>query len=305
MGNNISESYIRFVNVARELPGFVVGQKEDVPYDITDLMNKYCQAKDTNNRYDINRYLSALMVRYWHVAILLYKQSVSTRLDFDDIVVWMYDAFEKAAHYRSWMDVNKDVSKNPKGAEKCINQCITSVRQYWYKHFNQDKRKINYITSSLDDLIQNSDSDDVQTTILDTVADVSESKIFSSGRELVQKYIDSGDLFTALVLDTILYQDCFVDSTEVTILGVDDDGNNIESTHYKSEFSHIKLKKHLKNLNTAFVNYFSSTYDLDDFSEEDIVRSVDGLTSIKLGKKIKSSFEILKNDKEILSLLCM
>ena len=38
----INDIYNKYKNKCLTIPGFVVGQKEDVPYDITELANKYC-----------------------------------------------------------------------------------------------------------------------------------------------------------------------------------------------------------------------------------------------------------------------
>lgn len=301
----VGNSYTYFVNCARGLDGFIVGQKEDVPYDITDLMNGYCKAKDEHDETKLNQYISALFVRYWHVVVMLYKQSLSTRLEFDDIVSWVYEAFEKAAHYRSWLDSNKEISKSPKGAEKCINQCITSVRQFWYKHFNQDKRKINFITSSLDELLPCSGSDDTPMTVMDTIEDESVKEVITAGRDIVQNYISRGQVFEAIVLDGILYQDCFIESTTVTVNGQDEEGKDIEITKYSSDFSSIKLNKHLRNLNDAFVDYFVDNYDITTEAVYAVIQDIKSWNKTKFSKRVEAAFKSLKDNEEIKDWICM
>lgn len=303
----IGNRYSYFVNCARGLDGFIVGQKEDVPYDITELINGYCQAKDNNDQVKMSQYISALFVRYWHVVVMLYNQSLSTRLEFDDIISWVYDAFEKAAYYRSWLDNTKEVSKSPKGAEKCINQCITSVRQFWYKHFNQEKRKVNFISSSLDDVMPLGFhwNFDTPMTILDTVADESETELVDTGKEIIKNYVSSGKLFEALVLDGILYQDCFFESTSNEVVDVDEEGNDVEVTKYHSEFSPIKLKKHLKNLNSAFISYFVEQYGADRDGVKNIYDSIISSTKAQLSTRVNKAFKSFKNNKEIKNWLCL
>lgn len=301
----VRSKYSNFVNCAKGIDDFVVGQKEDVPYDITELMNGYCQAKDAQDQIKMSQYISALFVRYWHVVVMLYQQSLSTRLDFDDIVAWVYEAFEKAAYYRSWLDDSKAVSKSPKGAEKCINQCITSVRQYWYKHFNQDKRKVNFIASSLNDYLPCTGPDDAPMTVLDTVEDTSEGNIVNAGRDIIQNYINNNQLFDALVLDGILYQDCFKDSTSVEIVGQDEEGNDIEITHYNSEFSAIKLKKHLKTIDDAFIDLFVDTYDADREAVKAAADEIKTWSKAQLSRKVERAFKSFRNNREIKDWLCM
>lgn len=297
--------YKNFVQCARGLGSFIVGQKEDVPYDITELMNGYCEAKDAEDQTKMNQYISALFVRYWHMVVYLYNTSTSTRLEFEDIVSWMYDSFEKAAKYRSWLDPNKAVSKDPKGAEKCINQCITSTRQFWYKHFNQDKRKINFITSSLDDSIPNRGSDDVPTTVLDTIADDESNELIKVGHDIIQKYIYENKIYEALVLDGILYQDCFVDSTSTEVTGVDENGKNVEVTKYSSQFSSIKLNKHLKSIDNKFIKYFTKEYDIEESALQETIDYMHSYSRQTAVKKLEKALETFRKDKEILNWLCM
>lgn len=303
-----SESYKQFVNCAKGLPGFIVGQKEDVPYDITDLANGYIKAKKEGNQILMSQYISALMVRYWHVVVLTYNQSLSTRLDFEDIVMWIYEGFEKAFTYCSWLDPTKAVSRDPKGAEKCINRCITTVRQYWYSHFNKDKRKINFITSSLNDIVSGNISQENETTVLDTVADPSAGYLETtdSGLILVKKYLEKGDYIGAIVLDGIVYQDCFVDNSKLEVVGTDEEGNDIEHLNYDVKFSLIKLIKHLKSIgDDKFISYFSSNYEVDRVKVADVCQKIASKCNATLVIYVKKTLSELKDDKEVMDILCM
>ena len=296
-------SYKHFVDCARQLPGFVVGQKEDVPYDITELANNYCKACDNNDTQKMSQYISALMVRYWHMVVMTYNTSLSTRLEFDDIVSWMYEAFEKAFKYRSWLDETKAVSKDPKGAEKCINQCITSVRQYWYANFNKDKRKVNFLTYSLDDpnLINKADED---ATLMDIEPDVSANENTIDEHELVNAVIRHGSLLQAIIIDGIIFQDSFNEYSITEKLGVDEEGNEIEHTSNYSEFSLDKLFKHLKKLDENFIDYFSSTYNID---RDYLVLEVSRINKLKrsvLKDTLIASLSELKNNDDLRRYLC-
>ena len=300
-----NEMYNQFVNCAKGIPGFIVGQKEDVPYDITELANGYCQAIDNQDVTKMSQYISALMVRYWHMVVMTYNTSTSTRLDFEDIVMWIYDAFDKACKYRSWLDKSKAVSRDPKGAEKCINQCITSVRQYWYTHFNKDKRKINFMTYSLSEIVPGDINEEMQTTVLDTIEDKSEST-GNSSRFLVQNLIDEGSLYEAIVLDGILYQDSFVDDSTLEIVGQDDEGNNIEHMHCTSNFSMRKLCAHLRQLNQNFRNYFLESYiDVDESALDVAINAFTSSGTKKVNNVVNKCLMKLKDNEDIKNYLCM
>ena len=297
-------SYKHFVDCAKQLPGFIVGQKEDVPYDITELANNYCKAYDANDKQKMSQYISALMVRYWHMVVMTYNTSLSTRLEFDDIVSWMYEAFEKAFKYRSWLDNTKAVSKDPKGAEKCINQCITSVRQYWYANFNKDKRKVNYLTVSLDDPVLLNGSDP-NGTLLDVEPDISADDDKMDEHDLVNAIIRHGSLLQAIIVDGILFQDSFNDYSTTEKVGVDEEGNDIEHTSNYSEFSLDKLFKHLKRLDSNFINYFSDTYNIDRDVLTTEVSRINKMKRAALKDTLIIALSELKNNEDLRRYLCL
>lgn len=299
----LSTSYKNFVDCARTIPGFIVGQKEDVPYDITELINGYCAAKDAGDETKKSQFMSALFIRYWHMAVYLYKQSLSTRLEFDDILSWMYDAFEKAAYYRSWQDANKEVSKSPKGAEKCINQCITSIRQYWYKNFNQDNRKANFTASSLDVSVPSAD-DESGTAVVDTLTDSSDDVTIDGGRELIRGMFDSGRYLEALVLDGILNHECFTDVKGESCVSVDSDGNEFSYRKHSSAFSGTKLRKHLRELNDAVIDDLASSYDADRAKLAALAEDLRSMPKSRFAKRVSAAFAFLHDSKEVRE-LCM
>ena len=151
--------YNNFVERASCIKGFIVGQKEDVPYDITDLANNYCDAQDRGDEILRDAYISALMIRYWHMISIMYKKTEQFDIDAGTCLEWLYDSFAKAFKYKSWRDPNKAISKDKKGAEKCFNQCITSTVANKIKYFNQEKRhqesmKTPFFITSLDESIE-------------------------------------------------------------------------------------------------------------------------------------------------------
>lgn len=308
MTNNIIfDMYESFENCARTIPGFIVGQKEDVPYDITELANAYCKAVDNNDEIKKNQYISALMVRYWHMVSVIYEQSKSTRLEVADIVSWLYEAFEKAFTYRSWQDRTKSISRDPKGAEKVINRCIYSVRNYWYQVFNKDKRKINFMTYSLND---NPSKDFHPSSGVSSEKDYfdilpSYDEFVSCGRDIVQKYINDNRMLEAFVVDAIMYQDCFTSDTfEENTGNVDEEGNPIIIEHTEYTFCSQMVSKIIKGINASYIHYFASTYDVD---EDELIKAVAELKSYnkaKFGNKLKKAKEYIKNDKEVLDWLC-
>lgn len=257
-----NDSYITYAKCALGLEGFQLGQKEDVPYDITELANGCVRAIDAGDELKKSQYFSALMVRYWHMTTLLYESSKTLPIVKEDTIDWLADAILKALHYRSWLDPNKAISKDKKGAEKCINQCITSMRQWWFKHLNQLKRKGDKYLVSLDDKAYPLSSDDKSMTVLDTLGVNASSD--NSCANIIAKALRGSDLLTAIIIDGIANQDSFVETHSESIV--------------TNSFSKRKLSNHLKNLSPRFISNFAYAYGV---SEESVTAVSESLKKAK------------------------
>lgn len=288
----LNQMYINFCKNAMTIPGFKIGQKEDVPYDITHLANCYCKAYDTNDKVKMNQYISALMVRYWHMIPYLHSKSKSAKLEIEDMVSWVYEGFCKAFKYRSWQDPTKQVSRDPKGAEKCFNQCITSVRQNWYRYFNTEKVKLNYQTYSLDSLYEK---------FGDTVEDFylhEYSHSYSSCNDLISNLIARNKLFEALVVDRICYGDIIRNSPTKKIITNLDVSYKITKDNYSFDYS--KLIQSIKMIDEEYLRslFSSSTVDCTRFKQ-----ALD-IPNRQLKVCVMKVLNDLKQDKEVISILC-
>lgn len=296
--STVDTMYADFCKRALGIPGFKVGQKEDVEYDITDLANGYIKAMHDNDGNGMDKYISALMVRYWHMVPYLWDKSKSSRLGMEDMVMWVYDGLAKAFKYQSWLDPNKPISKDPKGAEKCFNQCITSIRQYWYKHFNTSQSKANYISSSLDALYE---------VLGDSMDDcLPQEQLQGSGsvcREIISTLVSEGKLFDAIVIDKLCFDDSFRETKgkkKVTI--VTDSGEvteDIQTIAYS--FDQKRLVSIIKSIDEEYVNEFSKAYGV---SKEDITNVLAKYAKSNVGTRIQEVFSRVKGDEKVASMLC-
>lgn len=279
----IRELYNSFMADAKRIPGFVAGQKEDVPYDITELADMYLLADEEGDESAKSMYLSALVVRYWHMTTILYGNSKTLPIEREDVVDWLVDAILKALHYRSWLNPDKPISKDRKGAEKCINQCITSIRQWWFKNLNQLKRKGNKYLQSLDDSAYADSEDGRKTTVLDTVESYDDRESLCG--ELIDKALRDGDVLAGIIIDGIAYQDTFMDTVKTV---ENDDGDKVLA--HGSEFSRQKLMKHLRSLTPGFIEYFAATYGADKGAVEEEASRLSSLKSEELNSDVRAAF---------------
>ncbi len=259
----LKDSYKLFVESAMRIPNFKVGTKEEYN-DIQTLADSYLQAEANNDKQMMEAYLSALVVRYWYMIPYLHSKSETLRLEHDDIISWLYLAMIKAFEYRGWVTDKKT------SAEKCINRCIDSIRLNAFQEANYDMRKINYITYSLDESIEK-------------FGDSSEGLFVEDNNDnfdveqLVNTKLTKKDVLSALIIDSICFNDCFS----------------------KNNFSVNKL---VSGLTSNYVKVFKDRYETSNY----INKEIDDLVHSKeLKKKVKCKLNNLKNDKEILACFMM
>jgi len=195
------DSYKLFLEDARRIPGFKVGTKDDYD-DIEQIANCYVKAERLHDKDLMSSCLSALMVRYWYMVPLIYEKSKSLKLEIEDAVDLLYDALLKAFKYKSWLDKSKSVSREKGAVEKCINRCIDTVRQAAFQQSNTDSRKLNYMTFSVEESVEKfGDASEVLF--------VEDRDEMSSIKELVEYKLKTDDIISALVIDSVCYNDCF------------------------------------------------------------------------------------------------
>ena len=294
----VDQMYASFCRCAKGIPGFKVGQKEDVPYDITDLANGYVEAYDKGDQEGMNQYISALMVRYWHMVPYLYSQSKSSKLDMEDMVMWIWEGFNKAFKYRSWLDSDKAVSKDPKGAEKCFNQCITSVRQYWYRHFNTNAARINYVATSLDAMYEK-----MGDALDDGVPSEEMYNNCDTCKEIISALIKEGKLFDAIVIDKICFDESVKEiKNKKQISYIENEEEVIEEVNtYSYTLDTKKLIASLKSINDEYIVSFSRLYNINP---DDVILTLKKNTRKNITNNINNVLTNLRNNKKVLSLLC-
>ena len=256
----------------------------------TELVNGYCDAYDAHDDILSNQYYAALMVKYWY-KIYKYKETCkSTRLEDEDFICWLEEALNIALRYRDWKDPTKSIYGDPKAVDKIINRCCFSIRGYYYQEFNKDKRKINYLTDSIEGQLEDfGDSAEANFGV--------EEEKSSWARDLVSNLIKKGKVEEAIIIDNICYQDSFKeDSKSYYVEELDDSIEANEENEYDNDyiepervkvkytstsfnFSKRKLKKQLSEMvdpknNSQLKNYydyFMRTYK--DVSSEDLSRA--------------------------------
>ena len=263
----LKHSYNLFLEDAQRLPGFKPGTKEDCK-DIAKLADTYVKYERQGNKEMMNSCLSALMVRYWYMIPFLYEQCKSLRIDIDDVVPMLYKAIQKAFKYKGWLDATQVVSSDANGVEKCINQCITSVRQGAFQNSNTATRKLNYMTFSIEESVEifGDSSECLYTEDEDEYAGV---------RELVENKLKSKDVLSAMVIDSICFANCWD----------------------KNGFNMPKLVSNIKK--DGYISLFKDRYEVDK-SLDNRINNIQKNNKKTLKQLVVYTIDNLKKDKEII-----
>lgn len=244
----------------------------------SELCEKYLNYRDVNSVV-ADSYLSAIIYRFWNVAVHnYYSQQVkeATELDCYNNLV---DSILYALNNHVWLNPNSSLYGDEKGPEKAINVVISSRKLNILGYNNMFKRRINKDSISLEYLQEQP----YYISSFGVLDDCDDDYIESIILEAFKKK----EYFKAFVIDAIIYCDVF-----------EDIGNDYV-------FSEKKLRKHLRHLEES--NYyvvFSNTYNINNV---DLVKRaisyIINLSQEKMSENINYIFRQLKNNKVFIKYL--
>lgn len=280
----------------------ILKQYRGIDYEtvnINVLADGYCKAMDEGNEQDKNLFVSGLILRFWFVIKKLQDKSPGMGLDITDFFNWLYESIDYACKYRKWQNPENKVN-----AQQCINQCIETIRLQHYYQANLKKHKGRFNTVSLDTLYEN-DGDDVQVSLLDTIADeeasTANTKLMEAAdtRTFIQRYINRKKIIDAIILDNIAFGD---NSREIKNVKkqvntyVDEETGETTTeeekiTTYTSEFWEFRCVQNLSKLTSEYANYFLENYDVKPEELNAALQTIQKATNAKLYTYLRKCLE--------------
>lgn len=239
------------------------------------LINKYVEFKDSNPIL-ADSYAAAIIYRYWNLISKYYYKSNRSVIK-DDCVEWLMDAFIYATSHKKWLDKDNKLSQDKNGPDKVLNQCMDSERRIFYQAANYDVRKINYNTTSIQELEENN-----QDYIIPYSPQFKEDDECIWINSYIKKLFKDHNYIDALILHAISYADVFNSQKTKDI--------NITTT-----FNDRKLSKYLRSLGNEDYNQLIEKYDISSLDIDKIKSVSSNFTSVKVKKIINNSLVSLKN----------
>lgn len=252
----------------------------------TQLANGYCDAQDGNDVSMMDAYFSALMCKYWYMIPYLYsRRNKGINISIDDVIGWVSDGLLVGFKLRSWKDPSKPISRDPKGAEKVFNQCITSTVQMFYRAQSAYKRKLssatNYLVYSLDKMSDDYDEDRVRfDDSIDNSYEIVED-VDDSTSNLINYLVKTKKVIYALIIDTInIGNEEFLNKRKI--------GRNLESLLH----------------NKDYIKSFSNNYNVDVKLLESYASKVSNMAPITKDRLIDKAISDMQKDKNVKLILC-
>lgn len=224
------------------------------------MLDRYCAAIDAGDQRTMSKYISGLMLRFWHKVGEMTKKNVGVPLSYDDYVSWLYEAIEYACKYRAWQNPEKHVN-----AQQAINMCIETIRKQHYYQFNLDKHRANYNTCSIDSQVSEDDNAPTLGASLVDESDLAERELFEADenvKAIIQGCIDNKKLVEAIIFDTIAYNDV-ERTTKKTVENKLADGTVKKYTQTYREFWPYRCVQILSSLPDTYVDYFGNKYTIN------------------------------------------
>ena len=232
-------------------------------------------------------YYAAFCLRYWHEIPNLYKEVKilvdNFKLCLEDIADWYFEAIDKVFKYRAFM--NKEVFKYQKDGnpDKFINgyvyKAIDTIRDGYFQYYNFQKRRIGFQLESLDKLMEDYGGDFTKSP---------DERDYSAIDKIIKSFVESNELFTALILYIIAYEDCFSTS------------ENEETGGVSHKYSHLKTLHIIRNMDFRLINRFCNKYATEDIRDDILLYSY--YTPSLLKVMYRNALNKLKNCQEVIDL---
>ena len=209
------------------------------------LFNGYVEAEQNGNQSLMDAYLSALMMRYWHLINSNYAKGKGV-YDKYECYNWLVTAVVITLKRKPWLDTKSKLYKDVNGADKSVNCIMVSKRQGWYQWSNCEKRA-KYFTkmNSLDSLLEEA-GDAILPSENYTE---SNTPLMLDIKDMIKDEFKHKNYLSSFVIDGIINADCF----DVTVKGND----------VYTQFSRKKLSKHVRNLTDDYLDNFAKLYHIN------------------------------------------
>lgn len=266
---------------------------------VNTLCNLYI---DNENNEDLkSAYFSAILLKKWPYIGKHYLNSKASGFSIEDCYDMVIHGIQYALEKRKWKDPNNKLYNDKCAPDKVLNRCIASARDIQYYLSNTGKRKGNYGKVSLDYI-----SEEVK-DCSEILADDNESEELNkdniSTHFLLENLVKKNKFIEALVIHSILNDDCFVEKTTTQKFMLDEE--EIKAKRSSQTFKTGKLVDTLYKYREQKIHTLCDEYHIND---DKITKVRDVLIKAdknKLNRLVRSVLSKLADDEDVKEYLCL
>ena len=248
--------------------------------DKNELCLKCCGEKCLSGESDkYHGYLSALMVRYWHLIKSNYKQGKGAYSE-DECYNWLVDSILGTIKSESWLNPKSSLYNDPLAPDKSINVRMKSHRQGFYQWSNCKKRSGDFTINNSYEHLYDIAGDSAFPRVDGSYHD--ETSLMDASNYIVREFKNK-NYVSSFILHSILHENVFD-------LVKDDNG----TPHF--EFSKKRLYSSIWNIDEDYKREFTNTYKISK-DDVDVAADICGnLTRVRLYTLIDKSMEKLSKN---------
>ena len=222
-----------------------------------------------------NAYLSAIICKFWYLIGFTHRKQdnsievISVEDCYDCLISSIIYVLDKAV----WKNESSSLYGDKKAPEKAISIRMKSISgNMKYLSLFTDKKKINHISYSLDELVDNS-SDGFYMKSFD------EYDFFD---DFIYKYVvdnfNSGDYFNAVIFDIMCFEGCFDSIT--------------------NQFDCTKILKFINSIDDNYIAYFCDRYNINIVKFQFALSVFSGLKTTDIESIVNSIKSSIKHNKK-------
>lgn len=246
-----------------------------------ELCRKYKQLEHEGCNEELDYYISAIVLNFWHVLTKTYNKQAVKILSEEDCYECLVESILFVLSSEPWEDPSQSIYKDEKGPEKAINITFQQNVINLYVANQRHKRKASSNALSLDNTIKD-DNEENSDTFISLLAKDELSLLLEKlfWKEKVQSYFKEKDFISAFVTDLLI--------KDPSLVEIKDNQYVINSR---------RVSKELNELSDLYSYEFSRDYNVPVEQVESVIKYLYNVNSRNIEKIIRALTKDIREER--------
>lgn len=246
-----------------------------------DLCRKYKELERNNASEDLDFYISAIVLNFWHILTKTYNKQPVKILSEEDCYECLIESILFVLSEEAWEDPKQSIYKDERGPERAINLTFQQNVINLFVANQRHKRKASSNALSLDNTLKDNDDEDTETFISllakDNLSELLEELFW---KEKVKQYFKEKDFVSAFVTDLLIK-----------------DPDLIEVKENQYVINSKRVARALNELPEDYAYQFSKDYNFPLEQVESVVKYLYNIKSRNIDKIIRILTKDIKEER--------